>query len=155
MTILPTEIDTGSTIPAIASVRVRAAADQLSALRGLAGTIAHNHGFDVDDVADLELAVDEAAGMLIPHAIPGTDIACTFQAPAGALRIVISVTSPPSSPFASKSSFGWFVLEALTDSIELEIEAEPKVLVGDPVCDASNAAAVTLTLLKNLPQRDA
>lgn len=148
VTIFPTEVDAGSSIPTIATVRVRAAAEQLSTLRGFTGTIALNHGFDVDAVADLELAIDETAGMLMPLATPGTDIVCTFEAPVDALRIVMSVTAS-SSVASSQHSFGWFVLEALTDSAVLEQSPLDKSRSGD----ASNSSTVTVTLLKNLLQR--
>lgn len=144
MTTLPTEVDSGSTVPALTSIQVPATANQLSTLRGLTGTIAHNRGFTVDDVADLELAVDETVSMLIGHAAPSSNIVCTFYAPGGSLRIVMSATLTSESA-VSKSSFGWFVLDALTDSAELDVICEQSD-------DATNAATVTVTLLKNLLQ---
>ncbi|KJF23479.1 ATP-binding protein [Rhodococcus sp. AD45-ID] len=156
MTTLPTDLHAGSTIPTLACIRVRAAADQLSTLRGMTCNIAYNHGFDVDGVADLELAIDEAASMLIALAAPGTDITCTFTAPENALRIAVSAISTAEQP-AGKSSFSWFVLESLTDHAELDVVRQGAIAyIGTddaPRRDATNAATVTVTLQKNLLQR--
>ncbi|MFE4498537.1 anti-sigma factor [Rhodococcus sp. NPDC056743] len=154
MTTLPTDLHAGSTIPTLACIRVPAAADQLSTLRGMTCNIAYNHGFDVDGVADLELAIDETASMLIALAAPGTDITCTFTAPENALRIAVSATSTAGQP-AGRSSFSWFVLESLTDSVELDVDQASIAYIGIDDArrrDASNAGAVTITLQKNLLQ---
>ena len=156
MTTLPTDLHAGSTIPTLACIRVRAAADQLSTLRGMTCNIAYNHGFDVDGVADLELAIDEAASMLIELAAPGTDITCTFTAPENALRIAVTATSNAGRP-AGKSSFGWFVLESLTDNVELDVVHEGAIAyIGVDSAsgrDESNASTVTVTMQKKLPHR--
>lgn len=156
MTTLPTDLHAGSTIPTLACIRVRAAADQLSTLRGMTCNIAYNHGFDVDGVADLELAIDEAASMLIALAAPGTDITCTFTAPENALRIAVSATSTTGQPAGKAPSVG-LCSKSLTDSVELDVEHQASIAyIGSDDArrrDASNASIVTITLQKNLLHR--
>ena len=85
----PTE--TELTHDSIASLRVRASYSQLPTLRGITRTVANNTGLDVDGTADLALAMDEVASILIGHAIPSSDLTCRFDTVGRTLRTVVSV----------------------------------------------------------------
>ncbi|WP_231611270.1 ATP-binding protein, partial [Rhodococcus sp. CX] len=80
----------------IVELRVRADPGQLPVLRAVAAAIALQQDFDLDTVADVKLAVDEAATRLIMSAVDGTDVTCRFQAIAPTLRISVSATTRPS-----------------------------------------------------------
>lgn len=138
----PTE--TELTHDSIASLRVRASYSQLPTLRGITRTVANNTGLDIDGTADLALAMDEVASILIGHAIPSSDLTCRFDTVGRTLRTVVSVIAHSEIPDKSHS-FGWFVLEALVDSVRLE-QSE---------IDADGHITLTMTLEKGLPQERA
>ena len=67
-------------IPAAAtpSLSVPASADQLALLRAMVRAAADHHGIPMDAVADLVLAIDEAATTLINHARRSSTLVCAF-----------------------------------------------------------------------------
>ena len=68
------KVQAQDTEPAI-EVKVRADPSQLVILRGIAATMASQCNFDLDEIADVRLAVDEASSLLIVRAQPGLDAA--------------------------------------------------------------------------------
>ena len=108
----------------IVELRVRADPGQLPVLRAVAAAIALQHDFDLDTVADVKLALDEAATRLIMSAVDGTDVTCRFQAIAPALRISVSATTRPSSTTSART-FGWHVLNSLADSVDVRVDDTP------------------------------
>lgn len=108
----------------IVELRVRADPGQLPVLRAVAAAIALQHDFDLDTVADVKLALDEAATRLIMSAVDGTDVTCRFQAIAPTLRISVSATTRP-SPTTSARTFGWHVLNSLADSVDVRVDNTP------------------------------
>ncbi|MGW0019434.1 ATP-binding protein [Rhodococcus sp. NPDC003382] len=105
----------------IVELRVRADPGQLPVLRAVAAAITLQQDFDLDTVADVKLAVDEAATRLIMSAVDGTDVTCRFQAIAPTLRISVSATTRP-SPASSARTFGWHVLNSLADSVDVRVD---------------------------------
>jgi len=100
-------------------VEIKIAADlgQLSLLRALAETVALLADLTLDDVADLRLAIDEVATILILAAVPESTLRCEFAAANTGLLLRVSATSArPELP--DKQSFGWHVLTTLTDRID-------------------------------------
>ncbi|QWF80090.1 ATP-binding protein [Amycolatopsis sp. CA-230715] len=98
-------------------IELRLPADlaQLPIIRGLASTISTREDFDLDAIADLRLAVDEAASTLITRAAPGSTMICTFALEGDELRFTGRVlTHEQEAP--STGTFGWRVLATLTDS---------------------------------------
>ncbi len=109
----------------IVELRVRADPGQLPpVLRAVAAAIALQHDFDLDTVADVKLALDEAATRLIMSAVDGTDVTCRFQAIAPALRISVSAGTRPSSTTSART-FGWHVLNSLADSVDVRVDDTP------------------------------
>lgn len=108
----------------IVELRVRADPGQLPVLRAVAAAIALQHDFDLDTVAHVKLALDEAATRLIMSAVDGTDVTCRFQAIAPALRISVSAGTRPSSTTSART-FGWHVLNSLADSVDVRVDDTP------------------------------
>ncbi len=99
-------------------VRVGATAAQLPPLRVVAGDLAARADFDLDAVADLRLAVDEAAAELVTVAAPESEITCTFVVAEDGVQA--SVTVPAASDTKLRTdSFGWRVLSTLVDDVHL------------------------------------
>lgn len=99
-------------------LRVVADAEQLPVVRAVAETLAILGDFTLDDIADIKLVVDEVCSELIAGAVPGAELTCSFIVSDGGIRIesssVLAVGRLPRS-----DSFGWHVLQTLTDSITL------------------------------------
>jgi serine/threonine-protein kinase RsbW len=99
-------------------LRVVADADQLPVVRAVAETLAVLGDFTLDDIADIKLVVDEVCSELIAGAIDGAELSCSFVVGDSGIRIVTtSVVHEGRVPKAD--SFGWHVLQTLTDSIAL------------------------------------
>lgn len=103
------------------SLSVSASPDQLAVLRSLVRTVAAHYALSLDGLSDLVLAADEAATILIGHALPSSSLTCAFDGDVdpGAVRVMLS-TSTTGQITTSTSSFGWHVLEILVDAVVLE-----------------------------------
>jgi serine/threonine-protein kinase RsbW len=108
--------------PPIVELRVKAEPDQLSVLRAVAAAIALQHDFDLDTVADVKLAVDEAATRLIMNSPADSTLKCCFQATPPLLKISLSAPSSEATQIGQPRSFGWHVLNSLTDSVSVSTE---------------------------------
>ncbi len=65
----------------------------LSVLRTATAGLAARLDFTLDEIEDLRIAVDEACAMLLPQAIPGTNLECAFDLGAEAMTITVSVVA--------------------------------------------------------------
>jgi len=99
-------------------VRVGATAAQLPPLRVVAGDLAARADFDLDAVADLRLAVDEAAAELVTVAADGASITCTFVVGDEGVQATVTVPVEPATTLRT-DSFGWRVLSTLMDDVHL------------------------------------
>ncbi|HVW41922.1 MAG TPA: ATP-binding protein [Amycolatopsis sp.] len=95
----------------------------LPIVRSVVATIATRADFDLDAIADLRLAVDEACSTLITRAIPGSKMRCRFTAADDELRFVGTVRSDSDSTPSTKS-FGWRVLTTLTDVVDARVSTD-------------------------------
>ncbi len=120
MTALGPEGDAGQEWPVQRSVLVRVGATvaQLPPLRVVAGDLAARADFDLDAVADLRLAVDEAAAELVAVAAPGASITCTFLVGDEGVEATVTVPVAPTATLRT-DSFGWRVLTTLVDDVHL------------------------------------
>ena len=110
------ELERGSGAPV--ELRVRAEADQLPVVRAVAETLVVLSDFTLDDIADVKLVVDEVCSQLIKGSVDGSELSCLFSVSDSGIRIVVTSTVAATS-VPKKDSFGWHVLQTLTDSIEL------------------------------------
>ncbi|EME17199.1 ATP-binding protein, partial [Rhodococcus qingshengii] len=124
------------------SLSVSATPEQLPVLRSLVRTVAAHYALSLEGLSDLVLAVDEAATILIGHALPSSTLTCAFDADTdpAAVRVMLS-TSTTGQITTSTSSFGWHVLEILAEAVVLE--------QVPPASPEQNWAA-TITLTKGL-----
>jgi serine/threonine-protein kinase RsbW len=103
-------------------VRVAAEATQLSVMRAVIGDLAMRADFDVDSIADLRLAVDEACSSLVRLAAPSAQLVCRFHTVADGLAVAAEVVSGDASG-PRTDTFSWRVLSALTDSVTTSVES--------------------------------
>lgn len=115
-------------------VQVRASASELPPLRVVAADLAARADFDLDAVADLRLAVDEAASELVAVAVPEAVLTCVFSLDASQMEVTASVPARPGGTLRH-DSFGWRVLTTLVDEVRVTGEpgANPPVL-GISLC---------------------
>jgi serine/threonine-protein kinase RsbW len=105
-------------------IELRLSADlvNLPIVRSVVATIATRADFDLDTIADLRLAVDEACSTLITRAVPGTIMSCRFTVPGDTLCFVGTVQSATGTE-PSTRSFGWRVLSTLTDTVQSRVSS--------------------------------
>lgn len=111
---------------AVAPVNIRVPADksQVAMVRAIAETLAVLADFSLDEVADIKLAVDEAAMTIIGHAGPGAELTVAFTTAEHHFNGVVQ-SWLPSSNSLPQTGFGWHVLQTLTESVTVhEGEAE-------------------------------
>lgn len=106
-------------------IELRLGADlaHLSIIRSVTGSIALRADYDLDTVADLRLAVDEACSTLIARAVPNTSISCRFAVTDERFWFDGSVISPYEDP-PHTESFGWRVLTTLADRARTWVEPD-------------------------------
>jgi serine/threonine-protein kinase RsbW len=97
-------------------VRVPADRSQLFVLRSLVATIALREDFDLDEVDDVKLAVDEMCSVLVMRARAGEVLVCRFESATGSVSVRASVRTDNGTPIA-QDTFGWRVLATLADDV--------------------------------------
>lgn len=125
-----------------AEVRVPADAAQLAVMRAVVGDLAMRADYDVDTIADLRLAVDEACTSLIRLADPEATLVCRFHSADDQLSVTAEVSSTDAFG-PRKDTFSWRVLSALADAVSTSVES-------DPAADGSNLVRIELTKGKHV-----
>jgi serine/threonine-protein kinase RsbW len=123
-------------------VRVPAAAAQLAVMRAVIGDLAMRADYDVDSIADLRLAVDEACSSLVRLANPEATLVCHFHSGDDRLSVVAEVLSADKLG-PRKDTFSWRVLSALADAVSTSVES-------DPAANGSNLVRIELTKEKSV-----
>ena len=98
-----------------------ATAEQLPVLRAIATSLALRADADLDLVADLRLAVDEACTSLVRAAGPDEPLHCRFAAHPDAVEVVVAVWAP--QPAAVDDQLSGLLLASLTDRLATETQA--------------------------------
>ena len=100
----------------------------LSVLRTATAGLAARLDFTLDEIEDLRIAVDEACAMLLPQAIPGTNLECAFDLGAEAMTITVSVVAAePRMP--ARDTFAWTVLSALAGTVDSRVGPDDQVAI--------------------------
>lgn len=105
-------------------LRVPAELRYLPIIRSLAASIALREDFDLDFVADLKLAVNEACSMLAGSAWPGSELWCRFRIGDNTIGLQASALSTIDS-LLDTASFSWRVLTILADTANTRVEQIP------------------------------
>lgn len=99
---------------------------ELAPVRVVAADLAARADFDLDAVADLRMAVDEACSTLATLARPGDRLHCMLQVDSDRITMVARIPAQEASAIA-QDTFGWRVLTTLTDEVELLSEMKSGV----------------------------
>ncbi|RKT86248.1 serine/threonine-protein kinase RsbW [Saccharopolyspora antimicrobica] len=113
----------------VVEVRIAAEPAQLAVMRAVVGDLAMRADYDIDSIADLRLAVDEACSSLIRLAAPASTLVCRFRSFGDALSVIAEV--PSDDAFGPrKDTFSWRVLSALADVVSTSVESDPAAADG-------------------------
>jgi serine/threonine-protein kinase RsbW len=105
------------------TIRVPARSIYVAVLRTAIAGVAARCDFNVDEIEDLRIAVDEACALLLHDAAPGAMLSCHFAARADSLVAAVSTTViTPRLP--DPTSFGWLVLNSLAGAVHAELDGD-------------------------------
>lgn len=101
---------------------VRAVREQLPVLRAVASTLAMHADFNLDAIFDFELAVDEACSAMLLRVSGGDAVLYSrFTRTDDELRFSATTTTEDSTG-VDTTTFGWRILETLTDTLSARVE---------------------------------
>ncbi len=120
---------------------VAASPESLAVLRTLVAAVAAFEDFDLDAIADIRLAVDEACTGLVRAAVPGSSLRVVVDPSNDAVVIRASATcvadASRGSSVVKPDSFGWHVLNSLADEVS--------TFADEPAIDGTQVLGVSLT----------
>ncbi|MCV7227195.1 ATP-binding protein [Mycolicibacterium komossense] len=102
--------------PRAVEVRVSAQLENLAVVRTLIAAVATFEDLNLDAVADLRLAVDEACTRLIRSSSPEATLVLVIDPRDSEVVIDVSTTSE-AEDILTPGSFSWHVLTSLTDEV--------------------------------------
>ena len=112
----------------VVRLRLPAIGAYLSVLRTATAGLAARLDFTLEEIEDLRIAVDEACALLLPSAVPGADLDCTFELYKDELHVTVSaLTLDGAEP--ARDSFAWTVLSALAGEVDSSVDAESRVSI--------------------------
>jgi serine/threonine-protein kinase RsbW len=112
----------------VVTVRLPADSAYLSVLRTATAGLAARLDFNLDEIEDLRIAIDEACAMLLAQAVPGTDLTCEFELTDDAMSIAVSVLTVDGRQ-PSRDTFAWTVLSSLAGDVDAEVGADDRVTI--------------------------
>jgi serine/threonine-protein kinase RsbW len=112
----------------VVTVRLPADSAYLSVLRTATAGLAARLDFNLDEIEDLRIAIDEACAMLLAQAVPGTDLTCEFELTDDAMSIGVSVLTVDGRE-PSRDTFAWTVLSSLAGDVDSEVGADDRVTI--------------------------
>jgi serine/threonine-protein kinase RsbW len=100
-------------------VRLPAEPGFVAALRALVTALAARSELSVDDIEDLQIAVDEACALALPHARqPGAQLCGHVEVMPASVDIVVSVPAG-ASVVPDRNGFSWTVLSGVADDMHV------------------------------------
>lgn len=111
----------------LVEISTAASPERLSSIRAVAANLAMHEDFDLDAVADLRLAVDEACSMLVGIAAPDAKLHCSFAVERDGIRVSTRVSTDGTATI-ERGGFAWQVLATLTESADAHTDADSAVI---------------------------
>ncbi|GAA4533815.1 hypothetical protein [Amycolatopsis samaneae] len=111
-------------------LRIPLDTELLFLVRMVAEGVAVRARLDLDEIADLRMAVDEGAGFLFPRAHPGTGLRCRFEEHGRSVSVQLTATTAAAA-LPRTGGFEWHVLRTLTDALTTWTEPGPTDDIGD------------------------
>jgi serine/threonine-protein kinase RsbW len=99
-------------------LRIPADGRFVAALRSLATALGARCDLTVDEIEDLQIAVDESCALLLPHVRhPGESVTARFALSPGCVDFVATVPATAEPP--DRAGFSWAVLSAVAERLEV------------------------------------
>ena len=105
------------------SIQVPGVASYLKLLRTVVAGCVAREGFTLDQIGDVKMAVDEAAGQLLKQLDGGVDDGCVrLDVGVDAAGVDLAVSGPVvgDQRVIDPASFSWTILQALSDELAVE-----------------------------------
>ncbi|MCU1642399.1 MAG: Uncharacterized protein JWN03_2674 [Nocardia sp.] len=118
-------------IPTTVGLQVPAAPQQLTLLRALAETVTLLADFDIGEVNDIRLVLDEVATLLVRDAIPGTALDCDLTYDSDGVTVRVAAVASTATAL-DDSSLSWHIVRTLADSVRTVKELAAIPAVGYP-----------------------
>ena len=112
----------------VVTVRLPADSAYLSVLRTATAGLAARLDFNLDEIEDLRIAIDEACAMLLAQAVPGTDLTSEFELNDDAMSISVSVLTVDGLE-PSRDTFAWTVLSSLAGDVDASVGVDDRVTI--------------------------
>lgn len=104
-------------------LRIPATSEFVGSVRSLTTFLAAKCGLTLDDIEDLQIAVDEACALLLPHARPGAGITARFALARSWFEVSVSVPADADAQ-PDRSTFSWSALVGMTDRVSVTHDGE-------------------------------
>lgn len=98
-------------------LRTRAIPIAIPTIRTVGADLAMRADFDLDSIDDVRLAVDEACTALVRLASRNAALNCTFAILVDRIELNAQVQTTDPAGLPPTNSFGWRVLQTLTDGV--------------------------------------
>jgi serine/threonine-protein kinase RsbW len=96
-----------------------ASAIAIPTIRTVAADLAARADFDLDSIDDLRMAVDDVCAMLVRIAVLNATLSCSFTVRADRIEVAAEVDADALAGPLPTKSFGWRVLESLTNEVSV------------------------------------
>jgi serine/threonine-protein kinase RsbW len=106
-------------------IRTPASAALIPTIRAVASDLAARADFDLDAIADLRMAVDEACATLVDVAAPAATLRCVFLVHHERIEVNAEVQADRADAVISTETFGWRVLQTLADKVSVQHSPDP------------------------------
>lgn len=100
--------------PGVIEVQAAAHPANIASVRLVAADLAARHDFDVDEISDLRMAVDEACSELVELAAADAVLNCRLRVSERTVEVTVRTTPRNGAQLATRT-FGWHVLSTLVD----------------------------------------
>ena len=110
----------------VVEIRLPADSAYLAVLRTATAGLAARLDFTLDEIEDLRIAVDEASAMLLPAALPGSQLTCRFLLTPDQLEVLVQVPTRDAE-VPARDTFSWTVLTALAGEVDTGADADRQV----------------------------
>jgi serine/threonine-protein kinase RsbW len=110
----------------VVEIRLPADSAYLAVLRTATAGLAARLDFTLDEIEDLRIAVDEASAMLLPSALPGSQLTCRFLLTPDQLEVLVLVATRDAE-VPARDTFSWTVLTALAGEVDTGADADRQV----------------------------
>ena len=110
---------------ATVEIRTSASAALIPTIRAVASDLAARADFDLDAIADLRMAVDEACSTLVDVAAPSAQLRCRFLVHSERIQVLAEVQADRVDAAVSTETFGWRVLQTLADVVSVHHSPDP------------------------------